>query len=128
MLIALFPSNFCFLVYSSAEVEKAESGVFPMAGKCRMGSNEVHMKNENAVKLLKASYAKQKNRTDLSPSPEKNQKFLMAARSPQEQELDNDLDPESFRSFLRDYLPNPKAPDRLKTWIRDLPYREPKLK
>ncbi len=44
------------------------------------------------------------------------------------EDLNNNLDPDAFRAFLRDYLPNPKAPERLKAWIRELPYREPKLK
>gem|GEM_PF-3620844 len=36
----------------------------------------------------------------------------------------NEIDPEILRAFLRDYLPNPKAPERLKAWIREIPYRD----
>ncbi len=41
---------------------------------------------------------------------------------------ENEIDTVVLRSFLRDYLPSPKAPEPLKAWIREIPYREPKKK
>jgi hypothetical protein len=86
------------------------------------------MKN-NVIESPKGKSVDAGNPPISSPSYPANRQNAPTTKAPQAlEETDNDLDPDAFRAFLRDYLPNPKAPERLKAWIRELPYREPKLK
>ncbi|MCS7036969.1 MAG: hypothetical protein RMJ33_07300 [Saprospiraceae bacterium] len=87
---------------------------------------------KNAVKPSKPTPADVDNPTYASPAYRANHLKPSVPKTPgalsPEEEFHNEPDPDAFRAFLRDYLPNPKAPKRLKAWIRELPYREPKSK
>ncbi len=116
----------CPLESSPLGAEKAIGSPFRMVGGRIAGPNLlVGMKN--AVKSPKVTPVDVDNLPTSSPSYLNNRP--LDDNAPQSlEDLDNNLDPDAFRAFLRDYLPNPKAPERLKAWIRELPYREPKLK
>lgn len=107
---------------------KAVGSHFRMVGGRTAGPNLL-VSMKNAVKSPNATPVDEDNLPTLSPSSLANRCNAPNEKAPQSLEkLDNSLDPDAFSAFLRDYLPNPKAPERLKAWIRELPYREPKQK
>lgn len=108
--------------------EKAVGRSFRVVGGHIAGPNLL-VCMQKAVKSFKVTPLSVDDPQTSLPSCVVNRQDAPDDKAPQSlEEFDGNLDFGGFQALLRDYLPNPKAPERLKNWIRELPYRESKLK